>query len=123
MSDPVEFLWKYMPDEALEKIMDLEGHHLDFSLILVISITETNLPVFHGNKSAVTQGYSMSISTDVSDNVLCLFKRGFAIDNPIFNCEGTKKGSRLEKNTLRYLKIILFYCSFKAMHKFTAENL
>ena len=97
MSDPVEFLWKYMPDEALEKIMDLEGHHLDFSLILVISITETNLPVFHGNKSAVTQGYSMSISTDVSDNVLCLFKRGFAIDNPILTVRERRKDPGLKK--------------------------
>lgn len=91
MADTHQPFWQEMHQEPPDKLSTLKFHDLRL-VIPIVGVAEVHLIIFYSDDALITDGDSMTVARQVTNDVFCVAHAGLAIDIPRFFHERIEHG-------------------------------
>jgi hypothetical protein len=102
VADANESLRQDMKQESSDELVSRDGHRSHLVAAGVISPPEGNAFAIEGDESVVGDGDTMSITTEIADDLFRPAEGGFGINNPIL----TKQRSEERIEVFRFRQVV-----------------
>ena len=92
MADAHQPLGQYMQQEAPDKLLNGQVHHLPAVVVSVILVAQGHLILLQAQESAVADGGAMGITGQIVDDVLARLQTGLGVDHPLLRHQPIQEG-------------------------------